>query len=174
MSIKKIVIIGPESTGKSTLSEALANALGTVWVEEYAREYIEELGRKYLETDLYRIAIGQVRAEEDLIQYASDYLICDTDLHVVKVWSEAKYGNCHSWVAQQIKNRKYDLYILTDVDMPWQDDPMREYPNPADREKFFNIYKDLLVEKNVPFTIVRGSEEERLQKALQFIKSTFN
>lgn len=174
LSIKKIVVVGPESTGKSTLSEALANELDTVWVEEYARAYIDELGRKYIEADLHRMAIGQVRAEEAMLPYANDYLICDTDLHVIKVWSEAKYGSCHTWVEEQIKNRKYDLYILTDVDLPWEEDPQREYPNLADRQKFFYRYKQLIADTTVPYIVVSGNEEERLQRALKFIKSTFN
>ncbi|MEZ5017249.1 MAG: ATP-binding protein [Flavipsychrobacter sp.] len=174
MSIKKVVVIGPESTGKSTLSEALAKELDTMWVPEFAREYLEDLGRKYIEADLHRMAIGQVRAEESMIPYADRYLICDTDLHVIKVWSEAKYGNCHTWVEEQIKNRKYDLYLLTDTDLPWEDDPQREYPALEDRQKFFYIYKKLVAETGLPYTVVSGNEEERLQTALKFIKSTFN
>lgn len=168
-SIKKIVVIGSESTGKSTLSADLANALDTVWVDEYAREYLLQLGRDYEEHDLLTIAKGQLALEDEKLKQANEYLICDTDLNVIKVWSEASYGRCDEWVLQQIKERKYDAYILTDIDMPWVDDPLREHPHPHEREYFFNLYKAIVEQSGVPFVIVKGNAKERLQKALSFI-----
>ena len=163
--IKKIVVIGPESTGKSTLSESLAAALQTIWVPEYARTYLEQLGRPYTETDLLEIAKGQIKTEETLLQKANKYLICDTDLYVLKVWSEASYKRCHSWILEQIAKRKYDLYLLTYIDTPWQDDPLREHPKPAEREYFYNIYKDIVIQSGVKWADIRGNEKERLDLA---------
>ena len=127
MDIKKIVVIGPESTGKSTLSEALATALHTVWVPEYAREYLEHLNRPYSETDLQAIARGQLLKEGEVAPLVNKVLICDTDLYVIKVWSEHKYGRCHASILEEIARRKYDLYLLTGIDMPWSPDPLREH-----------------------------------------------
>lgn len=169
MSIKKIVVIGPESTGKSTLSDALANALGTVWVPEYAREYLLHLNRPYTKDDLLHIAKGQLQAEDELLQQAKGLLICDTDLYVIKVWSEAKYGLCDAWILEQLALRQYDLYILTDIDFEWQDDPLREHPLPHERKYFYDIYRDIVQNSGVPFVTVSGSPELRLETALEAV-----
>lgn len=169
--LKKIVVIGPESTGKSTLSEALAAALGALWVPEYAREYLEALSRPYTRDDLKMIAMGQLAAEDALAARATNYLVCDTDLYVIKVWSEHKYGHCDDAILQQIAHRRYDLYLLTDIDIPWQDDPLREHPAPGQRRYFYEIYHNIVEQSGVPFTIVHGSAEQRLQQALAAVKA---
>jgi len=169
MSIKKIVVIGPESTGKSTLSEALARALNTIWVPEYARGYLESLDRPYNEDDQLQIAKGQLASEDSLLPQANKYLICDTDLYVLKVWGESKYGRCHRWILEQIAKRKYDLYLLTNIDVPWQDDPLREHPTPEARLHFYNAYHDVVVNSGTPWANISGDEQQRLDTALQAI-----
>lgn len=169
MIIKKIAVIGPESTGKSTLSEALAMVLHTVWVPEYARGYIEQLQRPYTEEDLLVMAEGQLRSEDELAAKADKILVCDTDLYVIKVWSEHKYGRCHPWILAQIAERKYDLYVLTYIDTAWEQDPQREHPDAAMREYFYNIYKDIVVESGVPFIEAKGEHNERLRASLQAV-----
>jgi hypothetical protein len=163
------VIIGPESTGKSTLSEQLAVALDTLWVPEYARNYIETLGRGYTEADLLEIAKGQIAIEEQLLTKANKYLICDTDLYVVKVWSEAKYRRCHPWILEQIAIRKYDMYLLTNIDTPWQDDPLREHGQPEERKYFYNIYSDIVDQSGVQWVNIYGNETERLKIATKAV-----
>lgn len=167
--VYKVVIIGPESTGKSTLSAALATYYNTVYNPEYAREYLNGIAREYNEADLLTIAQGQIRTEDECLKRGRKYVFCDTDLYVIKVWSEAKYGRCHRKILEQIAIRQYDMYLLTDIDMPWQDDPLREHPDPSDRQYFFDQYKDIVIESGVPFTIVSGSEEERLYQAMTAI-----
>jgi NadR type nicotinamide-nucleotide adenylyltransferase len=167
--IKKIVVIGPESTGKSTLSADLAAALGTKWVPEYAREYLEHLGRPYVADDLLQIAAGQLTSEDDMMRHAGRFLVCDTDLNVIKVWSEHAYGHCSAWVLEQIADRSYDMYLLTDIDIPWQDDPLREHGQPEQRRYFYNIYKDIVMNSGIPWAAISGTREERLQKALASI-----
>lgn len=166
----KIVVIGPESTGKSTLSKGLAEYLKCPWVPEYAREYLEKLEGQYTYDDLLEIAKGQFQEEEKAISKAEKLLICDTDLHVIRVWSQHKFGKVHPWIEQQIIRRKYDLYLLTDIDIPWENDPQREHPEPEQRAYFFEIYKDIVVGSGIPFRIISGSTEERLNKSIQFIK----
>lgn len=163
--LKKIVVIGPESTGKSTLSEALATALHTVWVPEFARGYLESLGRDYNEADLLEIALGQIASEDELSKQANRFLICDTDLYVLKVWSEDKYGHCHSRILEEIARRKYDMYLLTNIDTPWTDDPLREHPLPRERSYFYNIYRDIVQQSGLPWVDISGNEKERLDKA---------
>jgi len=168
--IKKIVVIGPECTGKSTLSEALANELQTIWVPEYAREHLDNLSRTYTEADLLDIARGQLELEDRLLQNANEYLICDTDLYVIKVWSEVKYGRCHPWILEQIAARKYDTYLLTDIDIPWQDDPLREHPQPEERQFLYNTYKDIVANTGVRWAGISGDAGTRLFTALKAVR----
>lgn len=168
---RKIVIIGPESTGKSTLTQGLAHHFGEPWVPEYAREYLEDLGRPYEFGDLLNIAKGQVAEEDRLLKQANNYLFCDTDLQVIQVWSGHKYGNVHPWILQQIAQRPYDHYFLTSIDMPWEPDPQREHPEPAMRAYFFERYKLLLETANKPYVEVSGDQETRLDMAIHYIKA---
>lgn len=172
--LKKVVVIGPESTGKSTLSQALAENFVAPWVPEYARVYIEKLDRPYGYDDLLAIAKGQIEWEDIKAKNADKLLICDTDLHVIKVWSEHRFGKVHKWVLEQIEKRKYDIYLLLDIDIPWQEDPQREHPDPEMRKYFFEWYQHLIVEKGVPFEIISGLESERFQNAVKAIEGHLN
>lgn len=167
----KVVVIGPESTGKSTLSEQLAAHYQTVWAPEFARQYLEELPRPYEQQDLLTIAEGQLALEDRLAKQANRLLVCDTDLHVIKVWSEHKYGTCDPRILERIATRPYHLYLLTYIDIPWEEDPQREYPDPAMREYFYNIYKDLVAASGVPWVEIKGSFEERKSLAVAAVNN---
>lgn len=163
MMLKKIAVLGPESTGKSTLSKKLARHYNTEWVPEFARQYIDQLGRPYEEKDLVDIAQGQLEQEDIHAKNASRLLICDTTLLVIKIWSEFKFGRCDPWILQQMEQRKYDLYLLTYIDLPWEDDPQREHP--TRREELFQIYLDELNSWDVRYQIIKGivfSERKRM------------
>lgn len=167
---KKIVVIGPESTGKSSLSEWLAGHYKTGWVPEYAREYIDNLHREYVQDDLLQIAKGQVAAEEEMTPPEKQGLLfCDTDLYVIKVWSEHKYAACDPWILQQIARRKYDLYLLTYIDIPWTEDPQREYPGQDMREYFYHIYRDIVLNSGAPWADIRGSYAQRQDSAVKAV-----
>lgn len=178
MLLKRIVIIGPESTGKSTLCEQLAAHYHTRWAPEYAREYLTVHGTAYQYEDLLTIAKGQVEQEDDiaeqLLQSESSpeqtgghqLLFVDTDLYVMKVWSEFVFGKCDPWILEQIAARKYNGYLLCRTDLPWAPDELREYPDPITREKLFHIYKDCLVNQNTPWTEIVGQENQRLEVAI--------
>lgn len=159
--MKKVVVIGPESTGKSTLSERLAADFDTVWTPEYAREYIDNLPRPYEKPDLLEIAMGQLALERQQAARANRVLICDTDLYVVKVWSEHKYGDCDSRILDAISRQHCDLYLLTYIDLPWEEDPQREYPDPEMRQYFYRVYRDIVMQSGAPWVDIRGSYEER-------------
>lgn len=171
MQLKKIVIIGPESTGKSTLSASLAAYYHTAWVPEFARTYLEKLGRPYEQKDLLQMAKGQLLLEEEQMQRARRLLFCDTDLHVIKVWSEHKYGDCDPWILRQISERKYDFYLLTGIDLPWQEDPLREYPQARERAYFYQVYRDIVINSGVPWAEISGSGEQRLQKSVAAVEA---
>ncbi|GGF28387.1 AAA family ATPase [Echinicola rosea] len=168
--LKKVVIIGPESTGKSTLSAALAAHFGEPWVEEYAREYVDQLDRDYRYEDLLEIAKGQIHLEELRAKQAKKLLFCDTDLHVIHVWSEHKYQQTAEWIREQMARRKYDLYLLTDIDIPWEEDPQREYPDPTMRQFFYDWYDRLMKEVGVPVVKISGDLNVRLATSLHAIQ----
>jgi NadR type nicotinamide-nucleotide adenylyltransferase len=173
--MKKVVIIGPESTGKSTLSEQLAKHYSTSWVPEYAREYLLQHGTHYSYDDLLTIAKGQLASEESYIEKASrsKILFIDTDQYVMKVWCEFVFGKCHQWILDQITKRKYDLYLLCNIDLPWVEDTLREYPDLASRQELYHIYKTLLTNQSVPWVEISGNYDERLQTAIEAVNDLF-
>jgi len=180
--IQKIVVLGPESTGKSTLCAALASHYQTIWTPEYARQFLSEHGTKYTYDDLLTIAKGQINNEEksiDLLEQkiqhnkgeaTTNKLIVDTDMYVMKVWCEYVFNNCHHYILEQINQRNYDLYLLCDIDLPWAADEMREYPDAGPRLELFTIYKELLINQNTPWGIVSGSDVQRTANAIQLIE----
>lgn len=169
--VKKIAIIGGESTGKSTLCLQLAAHFHTTWVKEYAREYLEKLKRKYNYDDLLHIAMGQIAAENKQINHAQEFLFCDTNLLVIQVWSAHKYKRVHEEILCEISNRNYDAYLITAPDFPWQQDPLREHPEIEMRLHFYELYKNMVKQLKVPFCIITGTENERLHSAISFIEN---
>ncbi|MEI7663203.1 MAG: ATP-binding protein [Bacteroidota bacterium] len=167
--ILKIAITGPESTGKSMLAEQLAAYYHTAWVPEYAREYLEELGRPYEEKDIVMIAKGQLERESAQMQQASGYLFCDTEMVVTQIWSEVKYKRCDPWILDAVENHRYDLYLLCDIDLPWQYDPLREHPD--QRQFLFDLYHNELSRRNFPFVVIRGTGEARLKNGCAVIEN---
>lgn len=171
---KKIVIIGPESTGKSNLSESLAGHFDTRWCPEYAREYLLRNGKKYTYEDLLEIAKGQLALEDELfaaVNGKKELFIIDTDMYVMKVWCEFVYGKCHRFILEQIAARKYDLYLLCNTDLDWEADELREYPDPVVRERLYRTYKDLLVHQETPWFEIRGQKEQRTMEAVRAIEN---
>ncbi|MEM0939563.1 MAG: ATP-binding protein [Bacteroidota bacterium] len=169
MKPKRIAVIGPESTGKSELCQSLATHFQTEWVPEFARSYLDYLNRPYEKKDLKVIAKAQLRMEDEKAEYAKNYLFCDTNLIVLKVWSDHKYGNTDVWIEEQLEARKYDFYFLSNIDLPWTPDPQREHPTL--RAYFFNVYEEYLKTKNLPYTIVSGKGKERKKCALDALES---
>lgn len=168
----KVVIYGPESTGKTTLSRQLARYYNTVWVPEYAREYLQDKWndeRKTCETkDLLPIAVGQMSLENELAKKADGVLICDTDLLETKVYSEAYYaGTCDPLLEKYAIENTYDLYFLTYIDVPWEADDLRDKPN--ERQRMFDAFEDALVKYRRPYVVLKGGKRERLQKATKHI-----
>jgi NadR type nicotinamide-nucleotide adenylyltransferase len=169
----KIAITGPESTGKSTLAEALAEHYGSVWVPEIARQYFEahpEKAINYIPQDILDIACLQIASEEQALAANPPYLFCDTELLVCKIWYEWKYTICEPWLESAFVERPYDLFVLCDIDMPWEDDPLRENPDPADRQRLFELYRSALEQYQKNFIIVQGSVAERMQEVIKAIE----
>lgn len=170
--MKKVVVIGPESTGKSTLAAQLAAHYQTAWCPEAARDFLVTHGRTYSFNDLLTIAQGQLALEDKLQTNARNGLyILDTDMYVMKVWCEVVFNDCHTWILKQIVARRYDLYLLCNTDLPWVQDGLREYPDEKMRQRLFKTYQDVLLHSGVPWAVVSGRQAQRLQSAIAAIET---
>lgn len=168
----RIVIIGPESTGKSTLCRQLAGHYGTVWCPEYARQFLTERGTAYTYDDLTLIAKGQLQLQERMQAGAKNgFYFIDTDMYVMKVWHEVAFGACPAWILKTIAKTSYDLYLLCNTDLPWTKDELREYPDLTMRRKLFCMYKDIVINSGTPWAIVSGSNEQRLHTAITAVET---
>lgn len=170
--IIKIAIYGPESTGKTTLTKQLANHFNTEWAPEFARDYLQQKWDSKKEIcspeDLLPIAIGHIKLENETLKKVNNYLFVDTCLMTTKVFSEIYYGFCDSKLDKAARKHKYDMFFLTDIDVPWEKDDLRDSPN--DREITFQKFKHALIENNKPFIVLKGNPETRLQKAIAIIE----
>ena len=166
--IKRVALLGPESSGKSYLTEYLAGHFQTVFVEEYGRTYCERFGMDLTELDFAHIAGGQLYREDEMAKQAQRILFCDTDLIVTQVWSEIYFnGICQPWIIWASRKRHYDHFLLLAPDIPWVNDGLREYE--AKRTWMFERLRQVLESRNLPFTIISGTFEERNQKAVEVV-----
>jgi len=168
VNLIKVVLFGPESTGKTTMSELLAKHYDTVWVAEYAREYLQEKWNNERKTcedsDLIPIAKGQIALENKLAQKADRILICDTDLLETKVYSEEYYGGfVHPELDKYALKNQYDLYLLTNIDTPWEADDLRDRPD--QRQEMYQAFEDTLIRYKRPYIKLNGSIKERVDLA---------
>lgn len=170
-AIKKIAIVGPESTGKSTISQALAKHYNVPWVPEYARYYCSALTEACTMQDEINMFHGQVALEESVLAIAeTEFIICDTTFITVKIWSDEILGESPSIVLEALKARTYDFYVLLDIDLPWQEDPLRDFPHM--REHFMSIWHKELKAMQANYAVV-GGIEHRLQNAINAIDAYF-
>jgi NadR type nicotinamide-nucleotide adenylyltransferase len=168
----KVVLYGPESTGKTTLAKQLAKHYKTLWVPEYMREFLQkkwDIEKKLVEKeDLIPIAKGQLQLEKKAFQQVENLLICDTNLLELKVYSEYYYdGFCPSEIKTEATKDNYSIYFLTYVDTPWEPDVLRDRPN--NREEMFRIFEAELKKQNFPYKILKGDKEERFENAVKII-----
>ncbi|WP_316816863.1 ATP-binding protein [Pedobacter nyackensis] len=162
--IKKIAIVGPESTGKSTITQQLAQHYHTLWVPEYARYYCAALTEPCNLQDEINMFHGQVALEESILAIAQKELIfCDTTFLTVKIWSDEVFGETPAVVLNALPQYHYDLYLLMDIDLPWQEDPLRDFPHK--REHFMQVWHKELQALNANYTVISG-QESRLQNAV--------
>lgn len=163
----KIVLIGPESSGKSTLGMALAAAINGCYVEEYARTYVEQLRRPYNYLDVLHIARKQyTQLQTDSTTQPSHYTVFDTDLIITKVWLNYKYGHCPEWINEALKpeNNPVDLYLLCRPDLPFVPDPTREHPH--EREELYEHYLQEVKQTKKPYVCISGTElKKRIEQA---------
>ena len=169
--LRKIAIIGPESTGKSQLANDLSAYYDAEVVTEFARDYLAGLGRAYNENDLLHIAKKQLESYNYSQSKASKYLISDTELIVIKIWSEFKYKSVHPWILKEVRNQDFDLYLLTDIDLSWEFDPLREHPK--HRSKLLKLYEVELQNRKFPYKKIESQNKERTLNAIKAIDEFF-
>jgi NadR type nicotinamide-nucleotide adenylyltransferase len=172
INIVKVVLFGPESTGKTTLSKQLARYYNTVWAPEFAREYLQKKWNNERKTceadDLIEIAIGQMKLENKLAKRADKVLICDTDLLETKVYSEEYYGGfVDENLDKAAKKNQYDLYLLTYIDTPWEEDDLRD--RPGLRLEMFTAFENALKKHNCNYIVLKGDKDTRLKNATKAI-----
>jgi NadR type nicotinamide-nucleotide adenylyltransferase len=171
-SLLKVVLIGPESTGKTTLAKALSENFNTTWVEEYCRDFALEKWNKYRKncesTDVIHIAKGQINYEREGLKEARNLLICDTDILETIVYGKIYYSKNYPVLEDYITQNYADLYLLTYIDVPWEEDIVRENPN--NRLRDFNFFLNELQERNLNFIVLKGSKKNRFEKAKKIIQ----
>ncbi len=171
--VKKVVIYGPESTGKTTLAAALAEHYKTEWVPEYARTMLDEKGLEdglsnTIEySDFPKIGVGQIRSEEEKCRRANKILFCDSDLITTVIYSRYFFNRCHHCILEEANRRTYDLYLLCDIDIPWKADPQRETGD--QREYYFQVFKNELDIRQRPYQLLSGLGKQRLENAIKII-----
>lgn len=170
--MKKIIVTGPESSGKTTLFKQITSSYKIRGVKEYAREYIGNLNREYNYLDILQIAKKQFENEQKLSSNNPQFLIADTDLLTLEIWCEFKYKKCHPFVLDTLRNHLPNLYILCYPDIPWEFDPQRE--NPKDRIDLFNLYESKIKALGVDYHIVKGNEQNRFQLSKTIINNITN
>lgn len=176
MTLKKIAVLGPESSGKTTLCEKLSAHFNTSFVPEYARDYLMATGGRYEEKDLLAIALKQREREETLAAQIAEngrqkLFFADTDLRVLQVWSEWQYGRCQNKILHMIAESHYDLLLLCQPDLPWQQDPLRQHPDEADRRRIFLHYLEMVSSQHIPFYVIGGMGEQRALFAVHAVES---
>lgn len=162
----KIAITGPESTGKTTLARDLAEEFNTIWIPEFAREYLERKNRKYDFKDIEIIAREQEKTWKNA--YNEELIFFDTEFTVLKIWSEIKFGKVASYIIDSLENQEFDHYFICDpAGIEWVEDPLRE--DPERREELFDLYLRVMYSNNRDFTILSGDWNERLENAVRVV-----
>jgi len=166
-TVKRVVVIGSESTGKTTLAQNLAEHYGTVWSPEFVRLYLDEKPVPLDHTDIEPIARGQIELEDRMAREANRLLILDTDLISTRIYAEHYYGYCPEWIIEAAHDRRADLYLMTDIDVPWVADPQRDRPHL--REEMHALFRDSLESRGIPYILIRGNWDERFRTAVNTI-----
>ena len=168
--IKRIVLIGPESTGKTEIAEFLSNKYNTVCVPEYARGYIQNLNREYLYKDVEHIARKQVELQQEYSKKTNHILFYDTYLIITKIWFQVVYNKVPSWIESEINKSNINLFLLCNTDIPWIADSVRENGGEM-REKLFEMYRNELDYYGFNYKIVKGNGIERFNNAYNLVES---
>ncbi len=166
-SVLKIAVVGPESTGKSTMAAYLAKHYNTVWVPEFARDYCAALTEPCTWQDEINMFYGQLALEAEHLPKANNLLICDTTFITVKIWSDQIFGRSPQEVLDELPKHPYDLYLLLSIDLPWEEDPLRDFPHM--REHFMEVWHKELDALDARYVLITGTGEDRYENAVKAV-----
>jgi len=166
-SVLKIAVVGPESTGKSTMSAYLAKHYNTVWVPEFARGYCEALTEPCTWQDEINMFYGQLALEAEYLPKANNLVICDTTFITVKIWSDEIFGHSPQEVLDELPKHPYDLYLLLNIDLPWEEDPLRDFPHM--REHFMDVWHKELDALGARYILISGTGDDRYENAVKAV-----
>ena len=169
---KLISVTGPESTGKSQLSRDLAEELNLGWVPEVARSFLNELDREYNRSDLFDILQEQLHLERETLKHYPQGLVTDTDPLVIQIWSEFKFGKVDPKIVSTVQQHRYDHYLVLDIDLPWEPDPLREHPD--QRDELLKLYLDQCKKSQFSYSLISGKGAERLANAHRAVRHLFD
>lgn len=168
--VRRVCVVGPESTGKSTLCRILAAEFKTVYAWEHARAMLDPKGGVCDESDIEHIARAQPALEDAMARQANRVLFCDTSPMLTVLWSKTLFGRHSEWIVEVANARRYDLTLLLDVDVPWVDDNQRYFPDSKDRKLFFDQCREMLDKRGDRYIIIRGSYEQRTEMAIKAVR----
>jgi len=171
---RRIALFGPESTGKSWLAERLAARFGEPWASEYVRIFWDEHAGRIRAEDLDAIARGQIAAEEAAVVQARRVVFCDTELLTNVLWADVLFpGACPDWVRREadVRCRQYALYLFCETDLPFEPDPQRCFPDPADRDRFRRLWQETLDQRSLPYVRIHGAGREREERAVAAVRA---
>jgi HTH-type transcriptional repressor of NAD biosynthesis genes len=172
-AVKRIAVFGTESTGKTSLAQKLAAHFGEPWSAEFVREYWDARAGTITAADLGTIALGQMANEDGAVARARRVVFCDTELLTCTLWDDLLFpGACPGWVREEAERRArgFALWLLCDTDIPWAPDPQRSFPDPVDREKLRQRWRETLVSRGLPFVEIRGGGAVREAAAIAAVE----
>lgn len=170
----KVAVIGPESTGKSTLCLEISKFFNLSFVPETSRDFLTNLNRPYTIEDLDLIAEEQLRLINNMELENGNLLISDTEVLTMRIWSLIKYGKCSDYINNLLKQQKFHHYLLCNTDIAWKPDPLREVPDLSKRIEIFNLFRSELKQNKWPFTIIQGTDDARFLQARIILKNLIN
>ena len=163
-TVQRVAILGAESSGKSTLTPALAAHYCTVWVPEYLREFVATNARVPAEDDQFGIARTQLEREDAAALKASRFLFCDTTPLMTAVYSRWYWGRVDAQLALLERRHDYAFTIVTAPDSPWEADGLQR-DSEAVRQAVHKLLLDVLAEREIPYLLVSGSLQQRMLQA---------
>lgn len=167
----KVAVLGPESTGKSTLCLEISKFFNLSFVQEASRDFLTNLNRPYTFEDLDMIAERQFSMINEMELEGESLLIADTEILTIRIWSLIKYGRCSDLINNLLKQQKFHHYLLCNTDLAWIPDPLREVPDLKKRNEILELFQSELKQNDWPYSIIHGTGDARFLQARNILEN---